>query len=200
MKHIAQKHGRLLILAALILILAACSGGDTQPENSTAAPVPTEAAVIDPTAETEPTVETAETVPTAETTSPEEATVQTNTKLNLNQAAGGDYLAAIPDFSDRMVREFLEYRPYISIQQFRREIGKYVDEDTVAYYEQYVYVPIDVDESDAETLQQIPGVDSATAESLLAARPFGSNEAFLTTLAELAPDVDPVLAASFLSQ
>lgn len=37
-----------------------------------------------------------------------------------------------------MVRKFEEYRPYVSIQQFRREIGKYVDEAMVAAYEQYV--------------------------------------------------------------
>jgi len=60
-------------------------------------------------------------------------------------------------FGNRMVREFLEYRPYISIQQFRREIGKYVEEAQVAEYEQYVYVPVNVNESDAATLQQLPG-------------------------------------------
>ena len=37
-----------------------------------------------------------------------------------------------------MAREFDEYRPYTDMDQFRREIGKYVDEDEVARYEQYV--------------------------------------------------------------
>ena len=72
-----------------------------------------------------------------------------------------------------MVREFLEYRPYVSIQQFRQEIGKYVDEAQVAAYEQYVYVPVNVDEADAKTLQQLPGVDEAVAAELIAARPYG---------------------------
>jgi hypothetical protein len=37
-----------------------------------------------------------------------------------------------------MAHEFEEYRPYSSIEQFRREIGKYVDEAEVARLEQYV--------------------------------------------------------------
>jgi radical SAM superfamily enzyme with C-terminal helix-hairpin-helix motif len=104
------------------------------------------------------------------------------TKLNLNDVTGETLLATIPDFSNRMVREFEEYRPYISIQQFRREIGKYVDEAQVAEYEQYVYVPVNPNDSDAETLQQLPGVDEAMAEMLMVERPYASNEAFLDRL------------------
>ena len=51
--------------------------------------------------------------------------LQTGTKLNLNTATREQFLT-IPGVGDRMVREFEEYRPYASIQQFRREIGKYV--------------------------------------------------------------------------
>lgn len=83
-----------------------------------------------------------------------------------------------------MVREFFEYQPYVSIQQFRREIGKYVDDEQVAYYEQYIYVPVCANDSDPETLKQIPGVDDAIAESLMAAGPFASDDAFLAALAE----------------
>ena len=38
----------------------------------------------------------------------------------------------------KMVHEFEEYRPYRSMDQFRREIGKYVDADEVARLESYV--------------------------------------------------------------
>jgi hypothetical protein len=44
----------------------------------------------------------------------------------------------IPGMTARMVHEFEEYRPYTSLQQFRREIGKYVDENEVARLESYV--------------------------------------------------------------
>jgi len=43
-----------------------------------------------------------------------------------------------------MVREFLEYQPYAALTQFRKEIGKYVDDREVARLEQYVFVPINL--------------------------------------------------------
>ena len=43
-----------------------------------------------------------------------------------------------PGLCDRMAHEFEEYRPYTDLDQFRMEIGKYVDEDEVARFERYV--------------------------------------------------------------
>lgn len=57
--------------------------------------------------------------------------------LNLNSAADAD-IQLIPGVGRRMAHEFEEYRPYTNIEQFRREIGKYVDEAEVARLEQYV--------------------------------------------------------------
>jgi DNA uptake protein ComE-like DNA-binding protein len=57
--------------------------------------------------------------------------------ISLNSAAESDILL-IPGVGNRMAHEFEEYRPYESIEQFRREIGKYVDEEEVARLEQYV--------------------------------------------------------------
>jgi len=108
--------------------------------------------------------------------------VGNRTKVNLNTGSGDDFVAAIPGLGNRMVREFMEYRPYISIQQFRRELGKYVDDTQVAEYEKYVYVPIAINDSDSETLQQIPGLSAEEAASLISARPFSSTEDFLTKL------------------
>jgi radical SAM superfamily enzyme with C-terminal helix-hairpin-helix motif len=119
-------------------------------------------------------------------------------RFNLNTATGEEFLT-IPNMSDRRVREFFEYRPYISISQFRREIGKYVDDTQVAAYEAFVYVPVDVNESDAATLMQIPGVDEAVAQSLMAARPFESNTAFLAALTELVSAGDLANAAHYLA-
>ncbi|MBE0690712.1 MAG: carboxypeptidase regulatory-like domain-containing protein [Anaerolineae bacterium] len=127
-----------------------------------------------------------------------EQVAATFTLLDLNSASGDAFLT-IPDMSSRMVREFNEYRPYISIAQFRREIGKYVSDEQVAAYEQYVYVPIDVNASDAETLKQIPGLDDAAAEALIGARPFESNAAFLTALSDYLPAAGVSLAANYLA-
>jgi DNA uptake protein ComE-like DNA-binding protein len=57
--------------------------------------------------------------------------------INLNEAKRSDILL-IPGVGNRMAHEFEEYRPYSSMEQFRREIGKYVDEQEVARLEQYV--------------------------------------------------------------
>jgi len=57
--------------------------------------------------------------------------------INLNTATREE-IALIPGMTPRMVREFLEYRPYTSIDQFNREIGKYVDQTELARLRSYV--------------------------------------------------------------
>lgn len=57
--------------------------------------------------------------------------------ISLNSATNAD-IQLIPGVGRRMAHEFEEYRPYSNIEQFRREIGKYVDETEVARLEQYV--------------------------------------------------------------
>ena len=49
-------------------------------------------------------------------------------------------ILTIPGLGARMLREFKEYRPYKAIEQFRREIGKYVDAKEVARLERYVTI------------------------------------------------------------
>ncbi|HMF88498.1 MAG TPA: hypothetical protein VK575_10505, partial [Gemmatimonadaceae bacterium] len=59
--------------------------------------------------------------------------------VNLNTASDADILS-IPGVGQRMLHEFKEYRPYRNIEQFRREIGKYVDKAEVARLEQYIVI------------------------------------------------------------
>ena len=59
--------------------------------------------------------------------------------INLNTASDQEILL-IPGIGNRMLHEFKEYRPYTSIEQFRREIGKYVDDAEVARLEKYVSI------------------------------------------------------------
>jgi DNA uptake protein ComE-like DNA-binding protein len=59
--------------------------------------------------------------------------------IDLNNATDQEILL-IPGIGNRMLHEFKEYRPYTSIEQFRREIGKYVDEAEVARLEKYVSI------------------------------------------------------------
>lgn len=60
--------------------------------------------------------------------------------IDLNKATK-DEMKLIPGVGDRMAHEFEEYRPWTSVEQFRREIGKYVDKNEVARLEQYVSIP-----------------------------------------------------------
>ena len=57
--------------------------------------------------------------------------------INLNEASDDDILT-IPGLGNRMLHEFKEYRPYKNFLQFRREIGKYVDDEEVARLERYL--------------------------------------------------------------
>ena len=188
-----KKMGLLALMLLLLFGLVACGGSAPVAETTT------ETAVVTSPTEAASTPETAVEEAAPEETAAVAIVAVENEKLNLNEASGDDFLNAIPNFSSRMVREFQEYRPYISIQQFRREIGKYVSDEQVAEYEQYVYVPVDVDESDAATLTQLPGVDEAIAEMLIGERPFGSNDAFLTALATHVSADDVSLAVGYLA-
>lgn len=118
-------------------------------------------------------------------------------KLDLNTASESDLLG-IPGMTKRMVHEFQEYRPYKSIQQFRREMTKYVSPAVIADYEKYVYVPISANESDAATLQQIPGLDAAEAEALIAGRPYASTDAFLAKLSEKLTPEELAVARTYI--
>ena len=59
--------------------------------------------------------------------------------IDLNTASDADILT-IPGLGNRMLHEFKEYRPYKAIEQFQREIGKYVDKTEVARLQQYVMI------------------------------------------------------------
>ena len=124
----------------------------------------------------------------------------TNPKININTADVEQFKALIPGLGDRMVNEFEEYRPYVSIQQFRQEIGKYVDVSQVAEYEKYIYVPIRINDADAETLQQIPGLDASEADAIIAGRPYASIDDFLSKLSQYISAAELETARTYLEQ
>jgi DNA uptake protein ComE-like DNA-binding protein len=59
--------------------------------------------------------------------------------IDLNTASKEEILL-IPGVGPRMQHEFEEYRPYRSMEKFRREIGKYVSPQEVARLERYVTI------------------------------------------------------------
>jgi len=96
-------------------------------------------------------------------------------QIDLNTAAREEIML-IPGMGNRMVREFLEYRPYTALTQFRKEIGKYVDDKEVARLEQYVFVPINLNTASDETLSSIPGATPQLIRTIKDARPYKDME------------------------
>ena len=107
--------------------------------------------------------------------------------FNLNTTAEADF-KMIPGVGDRMAHEFEEYRPYTSIQQFRREIGKYVDEDEVARYEYYVFVPVELNTASEEDIKALPGVGDRMAHEFEEYRPYRSMAQFRKEIGKYVDD------------
>jgi DNA uptake protein ComE-like DNA-binding protein len=97
--------------------------------------------------------------------------------LNLNTATREEILL-IPGMGNRMVREFLEYRPYKTMAQFRKEIGKYVDEKEVARLEQYVFAPINLNTASDADILTIPGLGPRMLREFKEYRPYKNIEQF----------------------
>ena len=91
--------------------------------------------------------------------------------INLNDASREEILL-IPGVGERMAHEFEEYRPYVAIEQFRREIGKYVDDDEVARLEQFVFVPVNLNAASDEAILAIPGVGNRMLHEFKEYRPY----------------------------
>ena len=107
--------------------------------------------------------------------------------FNLNTTAEADF-KMIPGVGDRMAHEFEEYRPYTSIQQFRREIGKYVDEEEVARYENYVFVPVELNTASEADIKALPGVGDRMAHEFEEYRPYTSMEQFRKEIGKYVDD------------
>jgi DNA uptake protein ComE-like DNA-binding protein len=97
--------------------------------------------------------------------------------LNLNTAPEQEILL-IPGVGKRMLHEFQEYRPYKALAQFRREIGKYVDDEEVARLEQYVFVPINLNTASDEDILTIPGVGQRMLHEFKEYRPYKTIQQF----------------------
>ncbi len=97
--------------------------------------------------------------------------------MNLNTTAEDDF-KIIPGVGDRMAHEFEEYRPYTSVAQFRKEIGKYVDEVELERFLQYVFVPVELNSASEEDILALPGVGERMTHEFEEYRPYSSMEQF----------------------
>ena len=61
-------------------------------------------------------------------------------------------------------------------------------------------MPVDANQADAATLQQLPGVSVEDAEALIKARPFANNDAFFAALTDKVSPEELVSAKGLLKQ
>jgi DNA uptake protein ComE-like DNA-binding protein len=98
--------------------------------------------------------------------------------INLNTASRNEILL-VPGVGARMAHEFEEYRPYkAGLPQFRKEIGKYVTADEVARFEQYVFVPVNLNTASDADILSIPGIGQRMLHEFKEYRPYRSIEQF----------------------
>lgn len=98
-------------------------------------------------------------------------------QIDLNHA-DDDTIMLIPGMTKRMAHEFEEYRPYTSLEQFRKEMGKYVDANEVARLEQYVYIPMGLNNASDDDFMTIPGMSKRMTHEFEEYRPYKSIEQF----------------------
>ena len=186
-----------LLVSCSLLALVACDSAE--PAAPAAEAKPTGEAKAPAADEGKAPAENAEAAEKADEAEDAKAATPPGEKLNLNTATKEQFMT-VPDVGKRMAHEFDEYRPYVSIAQFRKEIGKYVDAEQVAKFEAYVFVPVDYNNCDADTLQQLEGVDAKVAEGLIAGRPYADQGAFLAKLEESAGPEAKAKAAEMLTE
>ena len=107
--------------------------------------------------------------------------------LNLNTASEEEFLM-VPGVGNKMAHEFEEYRPYKKVAQFRREMGKYVDEAEIARYENYVFVPVALNSATDEEILAIPGVGDRMLHEFKEYRPYNSIEQFRREIGKYVDD------------
>jgi DNA uptake protein ComE-like DNA-binding protein len=108
-------------------------------------------------------------------------------QINLNTASDAEILL-IPGLGNRMLHEFQEYRPYKAMAQFRREIGKYVDDKEVARLEQYVFVPIDLNTATDADILSIPGLGQRMLREFKEYRPYKAMQQFRREIGKYVDD------------
>lgn len=107
--------------------------------------------------------------------------------FNLNTTAEADF-KMIPGVGDKMAHEFEEYRPYVSIKQFKREIGKYVDDEEVERYLNYVFVPVELNTASEEDIKALPGVGNRMAHEFEEYRPYKNLDQFRKEIGKYVDD------------
>jgi DNA uptake protein ComE-like DNA-binding protein len=97
--------------------------------------------------------------------------------LNLNTATGPEILL-VPRIAKQMTREFEEYRPWRTFEQFDREISKYVGAPETNRLKQYVFIPMNLNTATNEQFQTIPSLPGNMIREFNEYKPWKTKEQF----------------------
>lgn len=97
--------------------------------------------------------------------------------VNLNTGTREEILL-IPGAGARMVREFGEYRPWVSWAQFDKEISKYVGQEETDRLKQYVFIPVNLNTGSDEDIFSIPGAGRRMVREFNEYRPWKTKAQF----------------------
>jgi DNA uptake protein ComE-like DNA-binding protein len=118
--------------------------------------------------------------------------------IDLNNASEAEILL-IPAMNKKMAHEFEEYRPYTSMDQFRREIGKYVDDAEVARLAQYVFIPFVLNKASDAEIMQIPGMSKRMSHEFEEYRPYKDMEQFRREIGKYVDDDEVARLESYVT-
>ena len=97
--------------------------------------------------------------------------------VNLNTGTREEILL-IPGAGTRMVREFMEYRPWKTWAQFDKEIGKYVGQAETDRLKQYVFIPVNLNLATDDDILSIPGAGTRMVREFKEYRPWKAKAQF----------------------
>ena len=119
-------------------------------------------------------------------------------QIDLNGASEAE-IKVIPGMTSHMAHEFDEYRPYTSLDQFRREIGKYVDEDEVARLERHVFIPMHLNTASEADFKTIPGMTDHMVHEFEEYRPYASMEQFRREIGKYVDEAEVARLESYVT-
>ncbi len=97
--------------------------------------------------------------------------------LNLNTTTAPEILL-VPRIAKQMTREFEEYRPWRTFEQFDREISKYVGVPETNRLKQYVFIPMNLNTGTDEQYKTIPNLPGNMLREFKEYRPWKTKEQF----------------------
>ncbi len=119
-------------------------------------------------------------------------------QIDLN-GASREEIMVIPGMTRRMAHEFEEYRPYTSLDQFRGEIGKYVDAAEVARLERHVFIPMHLNTASEDDLETIPGMTGRMVHEFEEYRPYTSIEQFRREIGKYVDEAEVARLESYVT-